>query len=203
MIRWFIHDDVIKLKHFPRYWPFCAGNSPVTGEFPSQRPVSGVWYFLRSTPKKNGSVNNRNAGDLRRHRAHCGVTLMMPPHFMRGWVQTDRNHCPDKVHSMSFREWCSSFFMELTTVLHHTNLIQCHTIITKSIFSKILTLDTPQGEMWSVLCDYKFDLCNTWVTAMLYEISSYTGPCYNGIRLHETLHLISLTKQHFLQTDFE
>ena len=35
------HDGVIKWKHFPRYWPFCAGNSPVTGEFPAQRPVTG------------------------------------------------------------------------------------------------------------------------------------------------------------------
>ena len=29
-----MHDDVIKWKHFPRYWPF------VTGEFPTQRPVT-------------------------------------------------------------------------------------------------------------------------------------------------------------------
>ena len=34
------HDDVIKWKHFPLYWPFFAGNSLVTGEFPSQRPVT-------------------------------------------------------------------------------------------------------------------------------------------------------------------
>ena len=35
-----LYDDVIKWKHFPRYWPFWAGNSPITGEFPSQRPVT-------------------------------------------------------------------------------------------------------------------------------------------------------------------
>ena len=35
------HDDVFKWRHFPfpRYWPF-VGNSPVTGEFPTQRPVT-------------------------------------------------------------------------------------------------------------------------------------------------------------------
>ena len=32
-----LRDDVIKWKHFPRYWP---GNSPVTGELPLQRPVT-------------------------------------------------------------------------------------------------------------------------------------------------------------------
>ena len=35
-----MHDDVIKWKHFPRYWPFVRGNSPVLGEFPAQRPVT-------------------------------------------------------------------------------------------------------------------------------------------------------------------
>ena len=45
-----LHNDVIKWKHFPRYWPFCAGNSPVTGEFSSQRPVMrriDVFFDLR------------------------------------------------------------------------------------------------------------------------------------------------------------
>ena len=31
-----------------------------------------LWY-----PKKNGWVNNRDAGDLRRQRAHYDVTVMM------------------------------------------------------------------------------------------------------------------------------
>ena len=36
------HDDVIKWKHFPRYWPFVRGihRSPVPGEFPAQSPVT-------------------------------------------------------------------------------------------------------------------------------------------------------------------
>ena len=39
MITWVPHDDVIKWKHFPLLALF-ASNSPVTGEFPSQRPVT-------------------------------------------------------------------------------------------------------------------------------------------------------------------
>ena len=35
-----VHNDVIKWKHFPRYWPICEGNPPVSGGFPSQRPVT-------------------------------------------------------------------------------------------------------------------------------------------------------------------
>ena len=67
----FCHDDVIRWKHFPRY---CAGNSPVPGEFPAQRPVTRSFdvFFDRIT----GWVNNGEAGDLRRHRAHYDVIVM-------------------------------------------------------------------------------------------------------------------------------
>ena len=56
----------------------CEGNSPVTGEFPSQRPVSDaqLWWFFTCVWTK-GCANNRDAGDLRRHRAHYDVTLMI------------------------------------------------------------------------------------------------------------------------------
>ena len=53
----------------------CAGNSPVTGEFPTQRPLTrsfDVFYDLRL----NGWINNCEAGDLRRHRTHYDVTVM-------------------------------------------------------------------------------------------------------------------------------
>ena len=40
------HGDVITWNHFPRYWPFVRGNSPVTGEFPAQRPVARGFVFF-------------------------------------------------------------------------------------------------------------------------------------------------------------
>ena len=56
----------------------CAGNSPVTGEFPSQRPVTRSFdVFLWSAPWIKGWVNNHEAGDLRRHRAHYDVIVMI------------------------------------------------------------------------------------------------------------------------------
>ena len=54
----------------------CEGNTPITGGFPSQRPVtrsSDVCLIFAST---NGWANNRDAGDLRRHRAHYDVTII-------------------------------------------------------------------------------------------------------------------------------
>ena len=54
VLLWFVllwlYDDVIKWKLFPALQAFCAGNSPVTGEFPSQRPVTrsfDVFFDLR------------------------------------------------------------------------------------------------------------------------------------------------------------
>ena len=50
----------------------CEGNSPVTGEFPSQRPVTQSFdVFFDLCWEKD-----RDAGDLRRHRAHYDVTVM-------------------------------------------------------------------------------------------------------------------------------
>ena len=45
-----LHDDVIKWKHFSALLAICAGNSPVPGEFPTQRPVTrsfDVFFDLR------------------------------------------------------------------------------------------------------------------------------------------------------------
>ena len=55
----------------------CAWNLPVTGEFPTQRPGRGALMFSLICAWINGWVNNREAGDLRRHRAHHDVTVML------------------------------------------------------------------------------------------------------------------------------
>ena len=51
LLLWQTHDDIIRWKHFRCYWSFARGirRSPVTGEFPSQRPVTrifGVFFDL-------------------------------------------------------------------------------------------------------------------------------------------------------------
>ena len=73
-----VHDDVIKWKHFPRssYWPFVRGihRSPVNSTHKGQ--WRGALMFSLICVWINGWVNNREAGDLWRHRAHHGVTVM-------------------------------------------------------------------------------------------------------------------------------
>ena len=51
------------------------GNLSVTGEFPTQRPKTRIFDFF-TYASINGWVNNREAGDLIRHRAHCDVTVI-------------------------------------------------------------------------------------------------------------------------------
>ena len=70
------HDDVIKWKHFPRYWPFVRGihRSPVNS--PHKGQWRGALIFSLICVWINGWVNNRETGDLRRYRAHYDVIVM-------------------------------------------------------------------------------------------------------------------------------
>ena len=63
-----------------RYWTFVRGihrwpvNSPHKGQWSRALMFSLICAWI------NGWVNNRDAGDLRRHRAHYDVTTMNLPH---------------------------------------------------------------------------------------------------------------------------
>ena len=54
----------------------CVGNSPVTGEFPTQRPVTRSFDVFFDLSLNKGWVNNGEASDLRRRRAHYDVNVM-------------------------------------------------------------------------------------------------------------------------------
>ena len=54
----------------------CAGNSPVTGEFPAQRQVTRSFDVFFDLGLNKRLSKRREAGDLRRHRAHYDVTIM-------------------------------------------------------------------------------------------------------------------------------
>ena len=70
------HDDVIKLKHFPRYWPFAWGihRSPVNS--PHKNQWHGALMFPLICAWINDWANNRDVDYLRRHRAHYDVNVM-------------------------------------------------------------------------------------------------------------------------------
>ena len=73
------HDDVIKWKHSARCWPFVRGihRSPVNSPHKGRWGGALLGFFICAWI--NGWVNNRETGDLGRHRAHYDVTVMWHP----------------------------------------------------------------------------------------------------------------------------
>ena len=71
------YDDIIKWKHFPCYWTFVRGihwslvNSPHKGQ------SHGALMFSLTNSWMKSWVNNREAGDLRRHCADYDVIVMV------------------------------------------------------------------------------------------------------------------------------
>ena len=65
-----------QMETFSELLDLCAGNWLVTGEFPSQRPVTRSFDVSLICAWINDWVNNRDTGDLRRHRAHYYVNVM-------------------------------------------------------------------------------------------------------------------------------
>ena len=81
-----LHDDVIKWKHFPRYWPFVRGihRSPVNS--PRKGQWRGALMFSLICSWLNSWINNGEASDLRRHRAHYDVIVMHNGDNKSGWL---------------------------------------------------------------------------------------------------------------------
>ena len=70
------HDDVIKCKHFPCYWPLVWGIHGPPVDSPHQGQWRGALMLSLISPWIYGWVKNREAGVFRRRRAHYDVTVM-------------------------------------------------------------------------------------------------------------------------------
>ena len=84
--QWSRHDDVIKWKHFPRNWPFVRGihRSPMNSQHKGQWREALMFSLICA--RITGWVNNGEAGDLLRYRAHSDVIVIeakWPPLFRR------------------------------------------------------------------------------------------------------------------------
>ena len=75
---WFtgLYDDVIKWKHFPRYWTFVQEIRPSLVNSPYKGQWRGALMFSLICAWINAWVNKHEAGDLRRHRTHYDVIVM-------------------------------------------------------------------------------------------------------------------------------
>ena len=76
-VKFTYYDNVIKWKHFWRYWPFVRGihRSPV--DSPHKGQWRGALMFSLICTWRNDWANNREASDLRRYPGHFDVTVMI------------------------------------------------------------------------------------------------------------------------------
>ena len=113
------HDDVIKWKHCPRYWHI------VTGEFPHKGQWRGALKFSMICAWRNGWVNNRYIGYLKRRRAHYDITVMVleprssyDPMTLtsepRSWKFSSVRSCSD-MYMLEMWLWYSFSFMSYTS----------------------------------------------------------------------------------------
>ena len=83
------HDDVIKMETFSAILAFCAGNSPVTGEFPTQRPMtrsSNVFFDLRLNKQLSKQRRRRWIETPSRSLwRHCNVTRTWTRQHSGSW----------------------------------------------------------------------------------------------------------------------
>ena len=70
---WWRHQ----METFPRYWPFVWGIHRTPVNYPHKGQWRGALMLSLICAWINDWVNNREAGDWRRHRAHYGVTVMV------------------------------------------------------------------------------------------------------------------------------
>ena len=65
------------METFSALLAICSWNAPVIGEFPHKGQWRGAMMFSLICTWINGWVNSCEAGNMRRHRAHYNVTLMI------------------------------------------------------------------------------------------------------------------------------
>ena len=76
-LSWWRHQ----METFSPLLPICAGNSPVTGEFPAPRPVTRSFdiFFDHVDLRQNKRLSKQSCGWwFETHRAHYDITVMVP-----------------------------------------------------------------------------------------------------------------------------
>ena len=138
-----IYDDVIKWKHFPRYWPIVRGihrspvNSPHKGQWRGALMFSLICVWI------NGWANNREAGDLRRYHTHYDGTVILCdmdsgklPNGMiflsvkRIWDLRSPDFVTKKSYRQEYMFWCLKIHIRQLYLSQQV----CHRVLLDDIF---------------------------------------------------------------------
>ena len=127
------------METFSALLALCAGNSPVPVNSPHKCQWRGALMFTLICARINDWVNNREAGDLRRHRGHYDVNIMC----RRNVDISTKFH-----HSMHRKSSKWQQYRPLS--VHHNNAMnlskhECNQNQNKQIWNKITFSCTPIG----------------------------------------------------------
>ena len=143
-----IDYDVIKWKHFPRYWPFVRGIHRSTVNSPHKDQWRGALMFHLIYTWINNWINNRGSGDLGRHRAHHDVRVMRRTSCRQILTQNQVNneHRKRRVehYTKSATDWPlpTNIHVILVSRLRNINSTQCWNLVTRIWFLCFDTVET-------------------------------------------------------------
>ena len=148
-----LHDDVIKWKHFLRYWPFVRGihrslvNSPHKGQW------RGALMFSLICACINGWVNNCKAGNLGRHCTHYDIIVMALLDDVMTWKLFPNlliESLMDSAHKGSAMWMLFIFIVRLNKLLN--KLLGCQWFDTPWCACDIILIPILHDISWSMKC---------------------------------------------------
>ena len=136
---WWRHQ----METFSELLAICAGNSPAPANSPHIGQWRGALMFSLICVWINGWVNNREAGDLRRYRAHYDVTVMINEweRKQHRWRRLYFNNLVVATQILSCARDTSTHVERI--IVYHTYALQGHNnFIATWVFSDSINIDS-------------------------------------------------------------
>ena len=120
------HDDIIKWKHFPPYWPFVQGihHAPVNSLHKGQWHGALLFSFICAWI--SSWVNNREADDLRHHRAHYDVIVMAEIGFQSFLITLTFGRQLGSTDTWQYSKWYKHLNSQSLRYMTHWDLLMRH-----------------------------------------------------------------------------
>ena len=154
----------------------CAGNSPVPVNSPHKGQWRGALMFSLICVWINGWVNNREVGDLRRHRGHYDVIVMNRQPEAYPWRWDLKSFCKLKIRLMIFlRHWNIAALTKRLTKQSGIIKISASTLCKLSTMSDRSVLHTLG--LYSLKSGIGITIINLrqWRLSQIYNANPYTN----------------------------
>ena len=140
----------MKWKRFPRYWPFVQGihRSPVNSTHKGQWRRALMFSLICAWI--NSWLNNREAGDLRSHRAHYDVIVMLMNFHQISLKYYPRGTCDNKTEMVLviLLRWTSDMSLPCLMLTMIQDVQYIHYIM-RAIASQITSLTIVYSTVYS------------------------------------------------------